>query len=316
MIQYLFIVNAILINTIMLFAFEHPDQQQHFSLQNAMFFNLSPTIVFRNAEYMYTLRALSAIQLFFSFFMFCWFMSSDISFFVRERIRQNPAWMTVFVKRRGGPEHFVIWCRSVASCPRFLALLSYLITSILAVALPDTYTPMLFLSLHLADVIHISKDMKVVMNFISSVWLNLVTVIGFIFILLNIFGAVGFVWIPDWFELPETNSDWYPAFNNTISSGAAVEAPCSTLWRCFLIQVDKGLVLGDIDFGIVSTPTADVSAAVMYARIFYSFLFQVIVGILFSFILYTVVIDSFSKVCLPVATRWLVLRSHRASSFA
>lgn len=297
-IQYLFIVNAILINAIMLFAFQHPDQEKTSTFataNNPLSFNLSPDIVFRNTEYMYTLRIMSAIQLFFSFFMFCWFMASENSFFVRERIRKNPKWMTIFVDKRGGPEHFAIWCRSVASNPRFLALFSYLITSILAVALPDRYTPMLFLSLHLADVIHVSKDMKVVLNFISSVWLNLVTLIGFIFILLNIFGAVGFVWIPDWFEFPETNADWYPAFNNSISSGAAVEAPCSTLWRCFLIQVDKGLVLGDIDFGIVSTATADVPASMLYGRIFYSFLFQVIVGILFSFILYTVVIDSFSK---------------------
>jgi hypothetical protein len=262
-----------------------------------LFFNLSPDIVFRNEQYIFALRSLSAIQLTLSFSMFYWFMISDVSFIVRERIRQNPSWMKVFVNKRGGPEHFVIWCRSVVSNPRFLALSSYFITSILAVTLPDKFTPMLFLSLHLADVIYTSKDMKIVFDFISSVWFHLVTVIGFIFILLNIFGAVGFVWIPDWFELPEVNADWYPAVNGSISSGAAVEAPCTTLWRCFLIQVDKGLVLGDIDFGIVSTATSDVPASMMYSRIFYSFVFQVIVAILFSFILYTVVIDSFSKVC-------------------
>jgi hypothetical protein len=244
---------------------------------------------------MYTLRALSAIQLCFSIFMFCWFMATDVSFIVRERIRQNPAWMKVFVNARGGPEHFMIWCRSVGSNPRFVTLLAYLIVSVLAIALPDSLTPMLFLSLHLADVIYISKDMKVVLDFISSVWRSLVTIIGFIFILLNIFGAVGFVWIPDWFELPEPNADWYPAVNGSIASGDAVQSTCSTLWRCFLVQVDKGLVLGDIDYGVISTPS-DTPPEMMYSRMFYSFVFQVVVGILFSFILYTVVIDSFSKV--------------------
>jgi hypothetical protein len=293
-VQYLFIINAVIINSILLFAFERQDDAS--SADSSLFVQLGPDTEFRNLQYLYTLRALSWIQFCFSFCLLCWFMVSDVSFIVRERIRRNAAWMHVYVSRRGGPEHFIIWCTSVISNPRFLTLSSYFIASILSVSLSDRFTPMLFLSLHLADAVYLAKDMKVVIDFISSVWLNLVTIIGFIFILLNIFGAVGFVWIPDWFELPEPNADWYPAVNGTISSGEAVEAPCSTLWRCFLIQVDKGLVLGDIDYGIISTSTSDEPASMMYSRILYSFIFQVIVGILSSFILYTVVIDSFSKV--------------------
>jgi hypothetical protein len=307
--QHLVNLNAIIIDIIMLFAFEHVDEAHSSSLEGALFFNLSSEIHCRNVRYMYALRALAAVQLCLFVVMFCWFMVTDVSFIVRERIRQNPEWMKVFVLRRGGPEHFAIWCRSVGSNPRFCSLLAYVIASILAVSLPDSLTPMLLLSLHLVDVIFVSKDMKVVLDFIASVWRNLVTIIGFIFILLNIFGAVGFVWIPDWFEMPEPNADWYPAVKGNISAGDAVEATCSTLWRCFLVQVDKGLVLGDIDYGIIST-WVEVPSEMVYSRIFYSFVFQVVVGILFSFILYTVVIDSFSKVPPPPS---LSCRTSRAS---
>ena len=68
-------------------------------------------------------------------------------------------------------------------------------------------------------------------------------------------------------------------------------------------------MLGDIDYGIIST-WVEVPSEMVYSRIFYSFVFQVVVGILFSFNLYTVVIDSFSKVPLPPL---LSCRASRAS---
>ncbi len=56
-IQFLFNINALLLNAIMLFASEHPDQDKLSSIEGELFFNLSPDIVFRNEQYI-ALRSL------------------------------------------------------------------------------------------------------------------------------------------------------------------------------------------------------------------------------------------------------------------